>query len=305
MQQNSTNFLKKTQKYSTRDACPKALNRSRWENGFICPKFGHAKSCQLKHRHLHKCEYSHQISPMYWTVFEHACLPLPKWFAAINLIVADNNGILAERLSKIIDAPWPTAYQTLRILRQSLGDRGHLLDGFVEMYDAFVGVHKSGRRGLSTEGKKTVIFPVVYQIKHMDFMAAHLIERVNFGQISKLTWRFLPESEARKGAFLALLWILYTLHRHQGKSILPEKTDELFLKVHSVISNFKNFPAGTFHSVSHRYLPEYIVKLVFRFNYLFREYLLPDHLLQTVFYCLLIRAFAIYSGMICLFRLAN
>ena len=281
MQQNSTDFLKRTQKYSTRNACLKELNRSCWKNGFIS-KFGHAKSCKLKHRHLHMCDkYSHQISLMDWTVFEHACLPLPKWFVAINLIVADNSGISAEQFSKMIDAAWPHAYQSLRILHQSLGmcDRGHLLDGLVKMHDAFVGVRKPGRRGRSVECKKPVIFAVYHRENYMGFIVASH-EQANSEQVLEFASKISPDPEVRTDAFHFLL-VLGESHQNEAKVAPSVKMDELLPKVHIVTSNFKSFLAGIFHVVSHQSLKEYIDKFAFCFNCQFWESLLPDRLQQV------------------------
>ena len=123
MQQNITNIFELTQKYSTREACLEELNRHRWKNGFNCPNYGHEKSNQLKHLHLHECaKYDRQVLPSAGTVFEYTRLPLPKWFASMYLMGVDKGGISAERLSRMVDVSWPTAYRMLRKLRQSMGN---------------------------------------------------------------------------------------------------------------------------------------------------------------------------------------
>ena len=283
MQQTPTNFFDWTQKYSTQEACLEELSRRRWKDGFICPKCGHDKSYQLKHRHLHECtNCGRQVSPTAGTVFEHTRLPLPKWFAAIYLMATDKGGISAQRLSKTIGVSWPTAYRMLRILRQSMGarDRSYWLEGLVEVDDAFVGGRRPGKRGRGSEGKKPVIFAVEQQKKGMGFMAARLVEQVNSEQVREFAKRISPNSEIRTDAFKALR-VLGESHHHEAKPTPPEKVDEWLPKVHIVISNFKSFLAGTFHGVSHRYLQEYIDEFVFRFNRRFREPQLPDRLLQA------------------------
>ena len=118
MQQNPANFFDWSQKYSTQEACLEELSRQRWKDGFICPKCGHDKSYQLKHRHLHECtQCGRQVSPTAGTVFKHTRLPLPKLFASTYLVAADKGRISAQRLSKTIGVSWPTAYRMLRILR--------------------------------------------------------------------------------------------------------------------------------------------------------------------------------------------
>ena len=196
----------------------------------------------------------------------------------------------------MISVAWPTAYRMLRKLRQSMGDkdRGYWLEGLVEVDDAFVGGRKSGKRGRSAEGKKPVIFAVEQQEKGMGFIAARLVERVNFEQVPEFAKRISPDAEVRTDAFLALR-VLGESHRHEAKVTPPEKVDEWLPKVHIVISNFKSFLAGTFHGVSHRYLHEYIDEFVFRFNRRFWEPQLPDRLLQATVDHVPIRACLTYS----------
>ena len=283
MQQNPTNYSEWKQTYSTQEACLNELSRRRWKDGFICPKCGHDKSYQLKYRHLRECAgCGRQVSPTAGTVFEHTRLPLPKWFAAIYLMGADQGGISAQRLSKMICVSWPTAYRMLRILRQCMGDRerSFWLEGLVEMDDAFVGGRMPDKRGHGNMGKKPVMFAVEQRENDMGLMAARQVERVNSEQVREFAKRILPRSEIRTDDFKALR-VLGESHRHEPKSTSPENVNEWLSKVHTVINKFKNFLASTFHGVSHRYIQEYIDEFVFRFNRRFCEPQLPDQLLQT------------------------
>ena len=139
MQQNLAKFFEWTPKCSTEKACLEVLNRCCWKNGFICPKSGHDKSWQLKHRHVHTCD--RQVSPRAGTVFEHTRLPLPKWFATIYLMGADKGRNSAQQILKMIDMSWPTAYRMLTNLCQSMGERNrdYWLEEFVKVDDAYVG----------------------------------------------------------------------------------------------------------------------------------------------------------------------
>ena len=180
------------------------LNQHLWKNGFICPKRSHDKSYQLKYRHLHECaKCGHQVSPTAGTVFEHTRLPLPKWFAAIYLMVADKGGISAQRLSKMIDVSWLAAYCQLRSLRQSMKgrDRCYWFEGLVEVDDTFIGGCKSGR---GAEGKKLVIFAVEWRESSMVFMIARIVEWVSSEQIQEFASRILLNSEGRTDAFNVL-----------------------------------------------------------------------------------------------------
>ena len=135
MQRNFDKTFEWTQKYSTKESCLEDLNRYRWKKGFICSKFGHDKSCQLKYRYLHeRVKCGRQVSPTVGTVFKNRSLQPHKWFVATYLVSADKGKILVQRLSKMISFSWPIVNQMLGILRHSIGgrDRGYCLEGLVE-----------------------------------------------------------------------------------------------------------------------------------------------------------------------------
>ncbi len=128
MQWNPSNFLEQVQMCSTQVACLEELNRYRWENGLVCPKRRHDKSCQLKLRHLHKCtKYERQDLPTVWTGFVPTWLQLPKRFVAIYLIGSEQVRISTEQFFKMVDMALPIAYRMHRqqvdaILPEKVGE---------------------------------------------------------------------------------------------------------------------------------------------------------------------------------------
>ena len=185
------------------------MNRHRWENGFICPKCGHDKSYQLKHRHLNECtECGCKDSPAADTVFESTRLPLPKWFVTFYLMGAGKAGILVQWLSKTIGVFWPSFYRMLRNARQARGyrDRGYRLKGLVEVDNAFVGGRKPSKRVRGAEEKKSVIFAVEQRENCMGLMEVRLVGRVNSVLVQEFSRRISPESQVRTDAFCGF-WV--------------------------------------------------------------------------------------------------
>lgn len=94
-------------------------------------------------RRCQGCDY--QASSTVGTVFENIRLPLTKWFAAIDLMTADNGGISAERLRKMIGVTWRTAQLMLDKLRRAMAYQdcqyvhGVTMNSCVELDDALVG----------------------------------------------------------------------------------------------------------------------------------------------------------------------
>lgn len=209
IQQNYTIIFDRTQKYSTQEACLKELNQYRWKNGFICPRCGHDKSYQLKHRHLHECtKCGCKVSLTADAVFEPTRLPLSKWFATFYLMGTDNAGIFAQRFSKMIGVFWPSFYQMLRNLCQAMGDRDcvYRFKGLVEVDNAFVGGRKPSKRDPSAEEKKSVIFAVEQRVNGMGLMEVRIVGRVNSLLIQEFSRRISPESQVRTDAFCGF-WV--------------------------------------------------------------------------------------------------
>jgi len=93
-------------------------------------------------------------------------------------------------------------------------------------------------------------------------------------------WHVQSGASVRSDA-LPALGSLGDAHRHEARVTPPEQAGAWLPQVHLVIANLKRFLLGTFHSVSRRYLQEYIDEFVFRFNRRFWENQLPQRLLET------------------------
>ena len=277
------NFLDWQRKFATQKACLRELERHRWPNGFQCPVCGHDRAYRLNSRPLHQCtKCKHQAFVIAGTVFENTKLQLPKWFAAIYLMGSDKGGISALRLSKMIGVSWRTAHSMLRKLRQVMGDRdrSHWLDGLVEVDDAYIGGKRKGKRGRGAAGKQSVLLAVERRRKGAGYLAAEVVDTVDSDQVRKFSQRIAADATVRSDA-LAALKVLSQRHEHQARVTPADKVDDWLPMVHIVIGNLKRFLLGTFHSVSKRYLQEYIHEFVYRFNRRRWESQLPQRILQA------------------------
>ena len=239
----------------------------------------------LERRHLRQCAACrHQSSATAGTVFEHSKLPLAKWFAAIYLVAADNGGVSALRLSKMVGVSWPTAQSMLRKLRRAMGDRDrcYWLSGLVEADDALVSGKRAGKRGRGAEGKRPVLFAVERKGDRAGFLAAQAVDGVTHEQVSAFSRRLGDvRLTVRSGC----------LQRPVGSGSGPrprtashpagEGRRVAAPRAHSSISNFKRFMIGTFHGVSGARLQEYLDEFVFRFNRRFWEDQLPVRLVEA------------------------
>ena len=103
MKMPSVSLLAWQKRYSTEQACAKALAKVRWPDGFRCPRCSGTKAYYVKSRKVYQCsQCRHQASITADTLFHSTNLPLVKWFWAIYLIASDKGGISALRLAKHI-----------------------------------------------------------------------------------------------------------------------------------------------------------------------------------------------------------
>lgn len=285
MQQLEMSYLEWTERFSTQQACLEEIARHRWPDGFVCPRCGHGHGFLLSRKYQRQCAgCRYQVSVMAGTIFHRTHVPLPKWFAAIYLMVADKGGISALRLSKLIGISWPTAYRLLRLLRSAMHDRdrSYWLSGLVEVDDALIGGRRPGKRGRGAEGKTPVLLAVENRGQATGFIAAKVLPKgLNQTAVRAFAERALaPDVTIRSDALPALI-SLGDARAHEARVTPPELAGQWLPKVHLIIANLKHFLLGTFHGVSPIYRQEYIDEFVYRFNRRHWEPQLPQRLLET------------------------
>ncbi len=124
------------QQYGTEAQCEKALMRTRWPQGFCCPKCGYEGHCVL---HSKNGLHSVQCLPP-------ANLPLTTWFLAIYFISQAKTGLSALALKRHLGVSYPTAWLMQHKLMQAMAKREdhYLLSGSVQMDGAYLSGERSG-----------------------------------------------------------------------------------------------------------------------------------------------------------------
>jgi transposase-like protein len=171
----------------------------------------------------------------------------------------------------------------LRKLRRAMGDRDRLYrlqDHTLQLDDAFIGGKRPGKRGRGAHGKTTVL--VTCEVNHgkprfavMETLPALTHETVRDFARRRLT----PGQEIHTDAFAAL-GSLIEVHHQVAKNTPPALVKEWLPWVHILIANLKRFILGTYHSVSQRYMQEYLDEFLYRFNRRFWEQQIPNRLLR-------------------------
>ena len=83
----ATNILKLTKEYDTQAKCLLYLKKLRWQKAVTCP---YCEKDKIRERKSQPYQYfckscKQQFSIFTGTIFEGSRLPLPKWFATIDL----------------------------------------------------------------------------------------------------------------------------------------------------------------------------------------------------------------------------
>lgn len=106
------------------------------------------------------CSYcGDHVHPTAGTVFEDTRTPLQLWFYAIYLFVTTRHGVSGKELQRRLGVTYKTAWRMGMKIRELIGSGTDfdMLQGHVEMDEAYVGGRRPGTRGRGAAGKTIVM----------------------------------------------------------------------------------------------------------------------------------------------------
>ncbi len=131
-------------------ACRQYLARSRWPEGFQCPRCQQGEALELPTRLLWRCRACrHDTSVTAGTVLHRTRVPLTQWFWAAYLVSTQTPGFSALQLQRQLGLRrYETAWAMLQKLRRAMvhPDREPLKDK-VEVDETYIGGREVGLRG--------------------------------------------------------------------------------------------------------------------------------------------------------------
>ena len=134
----------------------------RWPDGNIfCPFCQCADYSYISTRQIWKCKgCKKQFSARIGTIFEDSPLPMPKWFAAIWMLINCKNGISSYELHRALGVTQKTAWFMLHRIRAAIKAKSFdkKLAGIVEADETFIGglfknMHKKRRAKVRAESE--------------------------------------------------------------------------------------------------------------------------------------------------------
>ena len=148
--------------FPTDDSCLDWIKNHRWANGIHCPACDRiTKHHRVTGRACYACDYcGHQVFPLADTIFHKSSTSLRKWFHAIFLMASTRCGISAKQLEREIGVTYKCAWRMFKQIRLLFDEDIDMFSGEVEADETYVGGKSKGVRGRGASGK-TIVAGVV------------------------------------------------------------------------------------------------------------------------------------------------
>jgi hypothetical protein len=266
--------------FGTEAQCAEALKRSRWPQGFHCPKCSstqHYLAVQGA-RKLYQCgDCRLQTSLTAGTLMEHTKLPLTTWFLAIHLISQAKTGISALALKRDLGVGYPTAWLLHDKINGAMSrqEAAHLLGGAVQPDDAYLGGERSGGKpGRGSENKVPLVAAVSMneagqpiRLK-LDMVNGFTSEAIAKWAKASLLPKTIVTSDGL-GCFAAVTEA-GCIHRPRVVGALKPRDLPEFKWINTVLGNLKTMMSGAFKALKYcKYAQTYIGAFTYRFNHRF------------------------------------
>lgn len=143
------------------EACLTHIMQVRFGLRHVCRKCGKdATFHRMSDRRAFACaNCGDHVYPTAGTIFQDTRTPLQSWFYAIYLFVTTRHGVSGKELERTLGVTYKTAWRIGQQIRTLMAkaDGFELLQGHVELDEAYVGGRRPGKRGRGAAGKTIVM----------------------------------------------------------------------------------------------------------------------------------------------------
>jgi transposase len=264
------------ERFPSDDACLEHVMQVRYGLRHPCDKCLHLSTFhRLAERPAYSCAHcGHHVYPCAGTIFQDSRAPLQLWFYAIYLFVTTRHGVSGKELQRTLGVTYKTAWRIGQQIRKLIvsTEGFDLLQGHVEVDEAYVGGHRPGKRGRGAEGKTIV---VGIKERGGDIRAQAV------PNASKATLRALVKGNVAPGAIVSTdefaSYGLLTPDGYKHGAVQHAAKEYAYydwqLKVTHHTNNvetfwrlFKNSIRSTHIHVSAKYMDRYLSEFAFRVN---------------------------------------
>lgn len=274
------------------DACLQHVMEVRYGLRHVCQKCGVDSTFhKLTSRPAYSCaNCGAHVYPCAGTILQDTRTPLQLWFYAIFLFVTTRHGVSGKELQRTLGVTYKTAWrigQQIRTLTIK-ADGFELLQGHVEMDEAYVGGRRSGKRGRGAEGK-TIVFGMKARGGRL---ATEIVENVKQKSLRDATLRNVAPGSIVSTDELMSYGLLEDDGYAHGQVKHGAKEYAYYDYRHAVTHHtnhvesfwrlFKRSVASTHIHVSAKYMDRYLGEFTFRQNHHHMENAMFDLLIGAI-----------------------
>lgn len=246
---------------------------------------------RMTNRRAYACSHcGDHLYPTAGTIFENTRTPLQLWFYAIYLFVTTRHGVSGKELERSLGVGYKTAWRMGQQIRDLMtkADQFDMLQGHVELDEAYVGGHRPGKRGRGAAGKtivmglkerdgriKAEVIPDVKKPTLRGVVLRNVEEGATVSTDELMSYGLLEGDGYKHGTVKhgAKEWAYYD-YRHDA--LHHTNSVESFWRL------FKKSVAGTHIHVSQKYMGRYLGEFTFRANHREMENAMFDLLIGAV-----------------------
>lgn len=274
------------------DVCLHHVMEVRYGVRHVCGACGTESTFhKLANRKAYSCAHcGDHVYPCAGTIFQDSRTPLQLWFYAIFLFVVTRHGVSGKELQRQLGVTYKTAWrmgQQIRKLMES-ADGFAMLQGHVEMDEAYIGGKRPGKRGRGAAGK-TIVMGMV---ERNGRMVTEIIPDIRKATLRAVTLRNVDSSATVSTDELMSYGLLkgdgykHGAVKHGAKewSHYDYRTDAQHHTntVEQFWGLFKRAVRSTHTSISSKYMQRYLNEFTFWANHRDRQNAMFDLLISRV-----------------------
>jgi hypothetical protein len=215
----------------------------------------------------------HQTSATAGTIFEATKLPLTRWFLAMHLMTQAKNNVSALELKRHLGVRYKSAWLIKHKLLQVMTEREdrRVLDGRVEIDDAYLGGERPGKHGRGSENK--IPFVVAVQTTDEGQPVLACMNRMPFTKEAIHAWSNKALAASARVVSDGLHCFRAIAEEVESHTAIPVGSGRQavahpeFRRVNTVLSNLKTAISGTYHAFKFaKYAERYLAEVQYRFN---------------------------------------
>jgi transposase-like protein len=287
---NLINFM---EKFPDETSCRQQFKLFRDREGVICKKCKCTEHYWLSTIEQYKCKKcGFRTTLRSGTVMENSKLPFRYWLIAIHLLSSIKKPFSALELQRQIGHKfYEPVWAMVQKLRLAMGDRDsqYKLDEFVELDEGFfesikeeevdelTGKKAAKKRGRGSQKQsKVLVMTSTKEAKptkknqkpsKLRYVKMIVVEDLKATTIEQQVERNIEaKSTVKTDGFRGYSNIDRKVKEHHQQVIPAKKADKLLPWVHTVIANAKRQLLGIHHSVSDKYMQNYLNEFCYKLN---------------------------------------